>query len=102
MARLYCDGSLLLNVRTSHHISVHSLLLLSLSLCFSRIENGQLAVPTLKEFQQHQIIVTTLSTSRTLALMGMPKGHFSHIFIDEAAQVRFLPPLPGFELNIHI
>ena len=35
----------------------------------------------------YKIVVSTLSTARTLALMEVPKGHFTHILIDEAAQV---------------
>ena len=33
------------------------------------------------------MVVSTLVTARTLSLMGMSKGWFTHIFIDEAAQV---------------
>ena len=57
----------------------------------TRIENGRLVLPSLPELKQYRIIVVTLSTSRALSLMGLPRGHFSHIFIDEAAQVRPYP-----------
>ena len=53
----------------------------------SRIEGDQFGVPSIQELRQYQIVVATLSTARALALMGLPKGHFTHIFIDEAAQV---------------
>ena len=44
-------------------------------------------MPTKTEIMKHKIIVTTLITARVLFLMGIKKGHFSHILIDEAAQV---------------
>ena len=53
-----------------------------------RIGNGRLVLPSLSELKQYRIVVVTLSTSRALSLMGLPRGHFSHIFIDEAAQVK--------------
>ena len=53
----------------------------------SRIEEEQLTIPSIQELRRYQIVVATLSTARALALMGLPKGHFTHIFIDEAAQV---------------
>ncbi len=53
----------------------------------SRLQDGKLCVPSLAEMKTYNIVVATLSTARTLALMEMPRGHFSHIFIDEAAQV---------------
>jgi hypothetical protein len=53
---------------------------------YCKIENGRLVLPSLPELKQYRIIVVTLSTSRALSLMGLPRGHFSHIFIDEAAQ----------------
>ena len=44
-------------------------------------------MPSLEQLQQYKIIVTTLYTARVLSLLGLQKGHFTHIFIDEAAQV---------------
>lgn len=54
------------------------------------MQRDQLVIPTLEEIKKCRIVVTTLATSRTLSLMGLEslKGHFSHIIIDEAAQVR--------------
>ena len=43
--------------------------------------------PSLAEMKEFKIVVATLNTARALTLMGLPKGHFTHIFIDEAAQV---------------
>lgn len=45
-------------------------------------------MPSLAEIKTYRIVVATLSTARALPLMDLPKGHFTHIFIDEAAQVR--------------
>ena len=49
--------------------------------------NGQLALPPVAELLQYKIVVATLMTARALSLADLPKGHFTHIFIDEAAQV---------------
>lgn len=35
---------------------------------------------------KHRIVVVTLSISMELATLGLPKGYFTHIFLDEAAQ----------------
>ena len=53
----------------------------------SRIEEEQFAIPSIQELRQYQIVVATQTTSMALALMGLPKGHFTHIFIDDATQV---------------
>jgi len=45
--------------------------------------------PTRNDLVRHKIIVTTLVTSLLLTKLSV-KGHFTHIFIDEAAQVRLL------------
>ena len=46
-------------------------------------------IPDISTLLQCKILVTTLVTARLLVLMGLPKGHFTHIFVDEAAQVLF-------------
>nr|CAD7592664.1 unnamed protein product [Timema genevievae] len=43
-------------------------------------------VPTLEDVLKHRVIVVTLSISMYLSTLGLPKGHFSHILLDEAAQ----------------
>ncbi|KAG8234114.1 hypothetical protein J437_LFUL010961 [Ladona fulva] len=43
-------------------------------------------VPTLEDVVKHRVIVVTLSISMYLASLGLPKGHFTHILLDEAAQ----------------
>lgn len=54
---------------------------------FYRIEDGQFVIPQLAEIKKYQIIVSTLMQSRVLKLLGVEAGHFSYVFIDEAAQV---------------
>ncbi len=53
-------------------------------------QDNKLLVPSLAEMKGYKIVVATLSTARSLSLMEVPKGHFTHIFIDEAAQVCLL------------
>ncbi|UYV83673.1 HELZ [Cordylochernes scorpioides] len=43
-------------------------------------------MPTREDVEKHRIIITTLSMSRTLVQLGLKKGFFTHILIDEAAQ----------------
>ncbi|TRY67479.1 hypothetical protein TCAL_05962 [Tigriopus californicus] len=42
--------------------------------------------PTFEDVKDANIVVATLSTSRSLNGIGLRAGHFSHILIDEAAQ----------------
>ena len=53
------------------------------------MEGNKLVIPKLAEIKRSRIVVTTLITSRILFLKGLESGHFSHIIIDEAAQVQF-------------
>ncbi|KAK6630750.1 hypothetical protein RUM44_002919 [Polyplax serrata] len=43
-------------------------------------------IPTLEDVLKHRIVVVTLSISMYLSTLGLKKGHFSHILLDEAAQ----------------
>lgn len=42
--------------------------------------------PPLRALMQYRIIVSTYMSSATLQAEGLPRGHFSHIFLDEAGQ----------------
>lgn len=42
--------------------------------------------PTLEDIRKHRIVVVTLSISMELASLDLPKGYFTHILLDEAAQ----------------
>lgn len=43
-------------------------------------------VPTIEDITKHRIIVVTLSASKYLSIMNLPRGFFTHILLDEAAQ----------------
>lgn len=43
-------------------------------------------IPTLEDILKYRIVVVTLSISMYLSTLGLKKGHFSHILLDEAAQ----------------
>lgn len=43
-------------------------------------------LPTRKDVMKYRVIVVTLVTAGRLVSGGVPKGHFTHIFIDEAGQ----------------
>ncbi len=42
--------------------------------------------PTRADVEDCDVVVATLSTSRHLASLGLPAGHFTHVLLDEAAQ----------------
>jgi hypothetical protein len=46
----------------------------------------QFSEPTKNDIVRSKVVVTTLVTSLILSELGV-KGHFTHIFVDEAAQV---------------
>ncbi|XP_073326374.1 putative helicase mov-10-B.1 [Pagrus major] len=59
---------------------------------------GKWHVPAKVELMKHRIIVTTLYTAGRLVTLGIPKGHFTHIFVDEAGhamETECLIPLAG-------
>ena len=51
------------------------------------IKEGAFYDVPVEQLLSYSIIVTTTMTSRVLSLSGLRKGFFTHIFIDEAAQV---------------
>ncbi|XP_065342587.1 probable helicase with zinc finger domain isoform X3 [Cloeon dipterum] len=42
--------------------------------------------PSVEDIDRHRVIVVTLSISMHLSSIGLKKGHFTHILLDEAAQ----------------
>ena len=49
---------------------------------------GKFELPPLPQLKELSVIVTTIEQSGDLAFLpGLEPGHFTHIFIDEAAQV---------------
>ncbi|XP_036958527.1 putative helicase mov-10-B.1 isoform X2 [Acanthopagrus latus] len=60
--------------------------------------DGGWHLPTKAELMDHRIIVTTLYTAGRLVTSGIPEGHFTHIFVDEAGnalETECLIPLAG-------
>ncbi|XP_023294599.2 probable helicase with zinc finger domain [Lucilia cuprina] len=47
---------------------------------------GNFRRPTVEDIMKHRIVVVTLNISMELANLDLPKGYFTHIFLDEAAQ----------------
>ncbi|TDL24436.1 P-loop containing nucleoside triphosphate hydrolase protein [Rickenella mellea] len=47
---------------------------------------GSFAVPPLEELEKYHVIVSTCVTAGVLKGVGLRRGHFSYIFIDEAGQ----------------
>lgn len=59
---------------------------------------GHFVIPTKEELMEYRIMVTTLFTAGRLVTGGIPEGHFTHIFVDEAGQAtetECLIPLAG-------
>ena len=48
--------------------------------------DGHLPIPTMARLTRFRVIVTTCISAAILHGVGLPRGHFSHIFIDEAGQ----------------
>lgn len=63
-------------VKTTDHIT--------LRYCCLSPSGEQFCLPTREQIDQHRIVLTTCMTSRDL---GLPPGYFTHILIDEAAQM---------------
>ncbi|GAA5972920.1 hypothetical protein JCM11641_004004 [Rhodosporidiobolus odoratus] len=47
---------------------------------------GEFICPPLDEIEKYRVVVATCASTSLLAGLGMSKGHFSHICIDEAGQ----------------
>ncbi|TFK28518.1 RNA helicase [Coprinopsis marcescibilis] len=53
---------------------------------YTYVRNGSFSLPPLTRLREFQVVVSTSVASSMLAAIGMPLGHFSHIFVDEAGQ----------------
>ncbi|KIO33704.1 hypothetical protein M407DRAFT_17322 [Tulasnella calospora MUT 4182] len=51
-----------------------------------RYDDGSFMVPPLLVLMQYRIVVSTCASSSLLHGVGVPYGHFTHIFVDEAGQ----------------
>lgn len=48
--------------------------------------DGHFTVPPMARLKRFRVIVSTCVSASICSGVGMPRGHFSHIFIDEAGQ----------------
>ncbi|KAL3507870.1 hypothetical protein ACH5RR_033252 [Cinchona calisaya] len=53
---------------------------------FSCIEDSAFCCPALSYLRRYRIIISTYASAYLLYAEGIKRGHFSHIFLDEAAQ----------------
>jgi len=63
---------------------------------------GRFDVPKMEALKRFRVIVSTCVNAGTLIGVGLPRGHFTHIFIDEAGQAtepEVLVPLSGFAIE---
>ncbi|XP_071388139.1 putative helicase mov-10-B.1 [Centroberyx affinis] len=66
--------------------------------CCCNLEKGDLVVPSKEKLMEYKIMVTTLLTASRLVTGGIPPGHYTHIFVDEAgqaAETECIIPLAG-------
>ena len=49
-------------------------------------DNGHFSVPMMGSLQNFRVIVSTCVSASVFSGIGMARGHFTHIFIDEAGQ----------------
>lgn len=49
-------------------------------------DNDVFAIPTLEKLMSYRVVVSTLISAGVPHALGVPRGHFTHIFIDEAAE----------------
>ena len=47
---------------------------------------GHFSVPSMNHLKNFKVIVSTCGSAGVFSGVGMPRGHFTHIFIDEAGQ----------------
>ena len=53
---------------------------------YCEVKDGRFVQPTKDKIQKYSMVVSTLVTADILTLLDLPRDHFTHIFIDEAAQ----------------
>lgn len=52
----------------------------------SRYDDGSFKVPPARDIMAYSVVVSTCSSGSMPNGVGVPTGHFTHIFIDEAGQ----------------
>jgi helicase MOV-10 len=53
---------------------------------FTRFRDGHFACPPLAVLKRFKVIVSTCVSAAFAHGVGLPRGHFTHIFVDEAGQ----------------
>ena len=53
---------------------------------YSKTISGFFTLPPLEEVEQYRVIISTCISSSLLHSVGVKRGHFERIFVDEAAQ----------------
>lgn len=48
--------------------------------------DGFFSTPILARMKRYRVVVTTCVSASVLSGIGLPRGHYSHIFVDEAGQ----------------
>lgn len=48
--------------------------------------DGHFSVPTMARMKRFRVVVTTCVSASVVSGIGIPRGHYSHIFLDEAGQ----------------
>lgn len=48
--------------------------------------DGYFSIPPKRKMQGFKVVVTTCVSAALVSGVGIPRGHYSHIFVDEAAQ----------------
>ena len=49
-------------------------------------QDGHFSVPPLARMKRFRVVVTTCISASIVSGIGIPRGHYSHIFVDEAGQ----------------
>ncbi|KIY47323.1 RNA helicase [Fistulina hepatica ATCC 64428] len=58
----------------------------SLRDCICTTEGGLFTCPPRAQVQKYRVVVSTCVSASVFAGVGVPRGHYSHIFVDEAGQ----------------
>ena len=53
---------------------------------YVRVHDNHFVLPTLAELNAYRVIVSTCGNASFAYNIGLPAGHFTHIFVDEAGQ----------------
>uniref|UniRef100_A0A3Q3WG79 RNA helicase n=1 Tax=Mola mola TaxID=94237 RepID=A0A3Q3WG79_MOLML len=83
------------NVHKNKFLYTH---IMAPSQAYSNLKGKDIVYPAVEELMEYRIMVTTLYTAGRLVSADLPKGHFTHVFVDEAGhaiETECLIPLAG-------